>query len=161
MPSPGRKQMMMKQQRRRSAFPRAVLAILAGSLLLNACGGKADKAGEAPAVVEQVRGTNVNRVTLTPQAAKRLDIQTAPVRSDGKRAERRVIPYSAVLYDANGDTWTYTNPRPLAFVRQDISVDRIEGNSAVLTAGPPVGTAVVIVGADEIWGVEYGGIEED
>lgn len=152
---------MMKQQRRRSAVPGAVLAILAVSLLLNACGGKAEEGGEEPAVVEQVGGTNVNRVTLTPLAAKRLDIQTAAVRSDGKRPQRTVIPYSAVLYDPNGDTWTYTNPRPLAFVRQDISVDRIEGNSAVLSAGPPVGMAVVIVGADEIWGVEYGGIEED
>jgi hypothetical protein len=152
---------MMKQQRRRSTVPGAVLAILAVALLLSACGGKADQAGEAPAVVEQVGGTNVNRVTLTPKAAERLDIQTAAVRSDGKRADRTVIPYSAVLYDANGDTWTYINPRPLVFVRRDISVDRIEGNSAVLSAGPPVGMAVVIVGADEIWGVEYGGIEED
>src|SRR4029453_7610305 len=75
MPSPGRRQMMMKQQRRRSAFPRAVLAILAGSLLLNACGGKADKAGEAPAVVEQVRGTKVNRVAVSPQAPKPLSHQ--------------------------------------------------------------------------------------
>jgi hypothetical protein len=151
----------MKQQRRRSAVPGPVLAVLAVSLVVNACGGKADKAAQAPVVVEQVGGTNVNRVTLTSTAAKRLDIQTAAVRRDGKRADRRVIPYPAVLYDANGDTWTYTNPRPLVFVRQDISVDRIEGNSAVLSAGPPVGVAVVIVGADEIWGVEYGGIEED
>ena len=151
----------MKQRRRRSAVPGAVLAILAFSLLLSACGGKADEGAEAPAVVDQVGGTDVKRVTLTPKAAERLDIQTAAVRSDGKRADRTVIPYSAVLYDANGDTWTYTNPRPLAFVRQDIDVERIEGDSAVLFAGPPVGMAVVTVGADEIWGVEYGGIEED
>jgi hypothetical protein len=151
----------MKPQRRRSIVAGAFLAALAVSLLLTGCGGKAKSETPEPAVVEQVTGTDVSRVTLTPKAAKRLDIQTAAVRSHGTRAERTVIPYPAVLYDANGDTWTYTNPRPLVFVRRDISVDRIEGNSAVLSAGPPVGTAVVIVGADEIWGVEYGGIEED
>ncbi len=58
-------------------------------------------------------------------------------------------------------TWTYTSPEHLVFQRQDISVARIDGDSAVLTSGPPVGTVVVTVGATEIWGVEYGGIEED
>jgi hypothetical protein len=151
----------MKQQRRRSLVAGSLLGVLAVSLLLTACGGGAKRETREPAVVEQVEGTEVKRVTLTPEAAKRLDIQTAAVRSAGKSADRTVIPYPAVLYDANGDTWTYTSPQPLVFVRQDISVDRIEGNSAVLSAGPPAGTAVVIVGADEIWGVEYGGIEED
>jgi hypothetical protein len=31
----------------------------------------------------------------------------------------------------------------------------------ILSGGPPVGTPVVTVGSAEIWGVEYGGIEED
>ena len=34
--------------------------------------------------------------------------------------QRVVIPYSAVLYDADGATWMYTSPKPLVFVRQDI-----------------------------------------
>jgi hypothetical protein len=33
--------------------------------------------------------------------------------------------------------------------------------SAFLTRGPPVGTRVVTAGATEIWGAEYGDIEED
>jgi hypothetical protein len=49
----------------------------------------------------------------------------------------------------------------LTFIRHDIDVQRIEGNRAILTTGPPVGTAVVTVGATELWGVEYGGIQED
>jgi hypothetical protein len=31
----------------------------------------------------------------------------------------------------------------------------------LLTKGPVVGTKVVTEGATEIWGVEYGGIQED
>jgi hypothetical protein len=136
-----------------------VVGTLLVTLLLPACGGTAEEdAAESPAVVEQIKGTELNRVTLTPEAAKRLDVQTATARSDG---ERTMIPYSAVLYDPDGQTWTYTSPKRLVFVREDIRVDRIDGDSAILAAGPSAGTTVVTVGADELWGVEYGGIEED
>ena len=95
---------------------------------------------------------------MTADAAKRIDVKTAAVKSDGGDT---VIPYSAVLYDPDGATWTYTNPKPLVFVRADITVKNITGESAILTKGPAPGTAVVTLGATELWGVEYGGIEED
>ena len=136
-----------------------IVGMLLVTLVLSACGGTAQEdASESPAAVEQIKGTELNRVTLTPEAAKRLDVQTVAARSAGKRT---VIPYAAVLYDPDGRTWTYTSPEQLVFVRKDINVDRIDGDSAILTAGPSPGTAVVTVGADELWGVEYGGIEED
>ena len=136
-----------------------IVGMLLVTVVLSACGGTAQEdASESPAAVEQIKGTELNRVTLTPEAAKRLDVQTVAARSAGKRT---VIPYAAVLYDPDGRTWTYTSPEQLVFVRKDINVDRIDGDSAILTAGPSPGTAVVTVGADELWGVEYGGIEED
>ena len=66
------------------------------------------------------------------------------------------IPYAAVLYDPDGATFTYTSPEPLVFVRQDITIDRIDGDLAYLTEGPPSGTAVVVVGAAELFGTELG-----
>jgi hypothetical protein len=136
-----------------------IVGALLVTLLLTACGGTAEEdAAESPAAVEQIKGTELNRITLTSEAAKRLDVQTTAARGDG---ERTVIPYAAVLYDPDGKTWTYTSPEHLVFVREDISVDRIDGDAAILAAGPSAGTAVVTVGADELWGVEYGGIEED
>ena len=39
--------------------------------------------------------------------------------------------------------------------------DSTDGDKVILSGGPPVGTPVVTVGSTEIWGVEYGGIEED
>jgi hypothetical protein len=112
--------------------------------------------------VVPVGDTGLNRVLLDPSAAKRLDIATERVSRvvvNGK--PRTVIPYEGVLYDANGDTWTYTSPKPLVFVRHDIRVDDIRGDRAVLSAGPRVGTVVVTVGPAELWGIEYGEIEED
>jgi hypothetical protein len=69
---------------------------------------------------------------------------------------RKIVPYSAVIYDLHGDTWTYTNPEPLVFVRHSITIDYIEGDTAVLLDGPPAGITVVTVGAAELFGVELG-----
>jgi hypothetical protein len=138
-----------------------VAALLAVPLLLAACGGTAnEEAGAGPAAVEQVKGTDITRVTLTAEAARLLGVRTERVRNE-VAGSRTVIPYDAVLYDADGGTWTYTSPNPLVYQRADIRVARIDGVSAILTRGPPAGTRVVTAGATEIWGVEYGDIEED
>ncbi len=74
----------------------------------------------------------------------------------GSGTQRKVVPYSAVLYDTDGKTWVYTNPEPLVFVRHLVSIDYIEGDLAVLLEGPPVGTQVVMVGVAELFGAETG-----
>lgn len=137
-----------------------IAALVVTGLALPACTrSSADEPPSAdPATVEPIDGSEVARVTLSPDAARRLDVQTAPVRRVLSRAGRRapiVIPYAAVLYDPSGDTWTYTSSDPLSFVRAPISVDRIQGDEAFLSSGPPAGTQVVTVGASELLGVEY------
>jgi hypothetical protein len=117
-----------------------------------------EAAGEH-AVVEHIDGSDLARVTLSAAAIKRLDVKTVPVRKvwvsvDGE--SRTVVPYGAVLYDANGETWTYTSPKPRTFTRQAITVDSIGGSRAVLSAGPAPGTQIVIVGTQELWGAELG-----
>ena len=105
--------------------------------------------------VEPIEGTDLSRVILSEQAAQRLDIQTAAVRFvQVKGTQRKVIPYAAILYDAEGHSWVYTNPDPLTFVRAPVTVDYVEGDLAVLSAGPPAGSAVVTVGAAELYGCE-------
>ena len=108
-----------------------------------------------PAKVEHLEGDQPTRVTLTEEAAKRLDLQTATIREmTVNGVQRRVIPYAAILYDTEGNTWTYTTSEPLVYVRHRIVVDFIEGEMAVLSDGPPVGSAVVVVGAEELFGSE-------
>lgn len=74
----------------------------------------------------------------------------------GSGGNRLVVPYRAVLYDMDGETWVYTSPEPLVFIRAPIEVDYVEGDTAVLASGPPVGTAIVKTGATELHGVEFG-----
>ncbi len=74
----------------------------------------------------------------------------------GNGMPRKVVPYSAVLYDLHGETWVYTSPEPLVFVRHPVRIDYIEGELAVLSEGPPSDTEVVTVGAGELFGAETG-----
>jgi len=136
----------------------AVIPIMAG-LQLSACSHKtAAPAKVKPAHVEHIEGQEVSRITLTQRAAERLDIKTdmvRDVRAVRSGTMRKAVSYAAVLYDAKGNTWVYTNPDSQMFVRQRIVVDYIEGDMAVLTDGPPAGTKVVIVGAAELFGAEF------
>ncbi|MFB3738274.1 MAG: hypothetical protein ACE14W_04830 [Candidatus Velamenicoccus archaeovorus] len=133
--------------------------VLAAALGLTACQGAGageGGGGEHPATIQPIEGSEVARITLSEDAARRLGIQTAPVeRLRGDGGSRTAIPYAAVLYDPSGHTWAYTTPEPLVFVREPIRVHRIDGNRAILSDSPPPGTEVVIVGASELLGVEY------
>jgi hypothetical protein len=137
-----------------------IIAGVAAYALYHAIGGSSkattEEAGE-PAVVERVDGSDVARVTLSAAAIKRLDLRTVSAREvlvSGR--QRTVVPYGAVLYESDGDTWIYTSPKPRTFTRQSITIDSIDGSRAVLSAGPAAGTPVVIVGTQELWGAELG-----
>lgn len=136
-------------------------AMLLASVLFAGCksqgvGPEEAAADEAPpATVVHGEGSQPSKVTLTEAAMKKIDVQTALVKDQTVNgATRVVIPYGAVLYDADGDTWTYTNPEPRVFVRCHISIDSIEQGQVVLAEGPPRGAAVVTVGAAELFGAE-------
>ena len=135
-----------------------IVILIIAALQLAACAQTPVKAGKIePAKVEPIEGSDFKRVVLTEKAAERLDIQTALVREeqvDG--TQRLVVPYAALIYGLKGETWAYTNPEPLVFVRQLISIDYIEGDLAVLLEGPPAGTAVVTVGGALLYGAETG-----
>jgi hypothetical protein len=110
-----------------------------------------------PGTVKHVDGTDLDQVVLTADAAKRLGIATQPVREERVgTAVKTVISYAAILYDASGDTWAYISREPLVFVREQVSVESIDGDRVILTRGPAAGTSVVTVGATELYGTEFG-----
>ena len=106
-------------------------------------------------MVEPIEGSEYSRVILTEKAVERLDIQTAKVSTmDG--SQNKVIPYAAVMYGLEGETWAYTNPEAQVYIRQSIVIDHIDGDMAILTDGPDVDTPVVVVGASLLYGAEVG-----
>lgn len=68
-----------------------------------------------------------------------------------------VIPFSAILYDINGGTWVYENSTPLIFIRRRVELSNVENGMAILRKGPASGTQIVIEGAAELFGTEFGG----
>ncbi len=136
----------------------AGLVLIAAGISLSACGEASTgydyetASHHEPAKLEPIKGTDVKRVIFSAEGAKRVGLQTAPIRQNG---EEKIIPYGAVIYGADGNTYAYTAPEPLTFVRKEIEVDRVDGNSAVLSDGPPASTEVVTVGAAEVYGTEF------
>ena len=66
------------------------------------------------------------------------------------------ISSAAVIYDIHGGNWVYEQAANRRYVRRRIFVDHTEAGRAYLTSGPAAGTPVVIAGAAELWGVEFG-----
>jgi hypothetical protein len=128
-------------------------------LTLVACGGSNEAAAkEAPAKVEAIEGSEYKLITLTERAAERLGIASEAVREEAvDGATKKVVPYASVIYGVHGETWAYMrNSDSLSFVRVPLTVERIEGDLAILTEGPELGTEVITVGAAELYGADTG-----
>ena len=143
-----------------SKRPASLASAAAAVALLTGCSVASAHEDPPPATVKSIPGSAVKQLKLTQQAVHRLGIATVPVRTgqaalDGRPGTYRVIPYSAVVYDNDGSTWAFVNTAPRTFVRQRITVGAIQGSTAVLTAGPAAGAAVVTVGVPELLGTEY------
>lgn len=126
------------------------MLLVVAALQLVACAPKSSTTEKInPATLEEIEGSELKRVILTEKAAERIDVQTVAVSGN-------VIPYAAVIYDIEGNTWVYTNPSPLTFVRASIVIDRIEGDQVFLSQGLESDVSVVTVGVAEIYGAETG-----
>ena len=141
-----------------------MLMILGCLALLAACSDDEPPAKVPPADWEAIEGSDLKRLTLQPRAAERLAIETGAVLEQAVPARdgtpsgtpRLVVPYSAVIYDPNGGTWTYVNPEGLVYYREPLVIDYVIEGMAVLESGPAVGTTVVTTGAAELYGEETG-----
>lgn len=106
-----------------------------------------------PAVIDTIPGKKLKQVTLTPDGAERISLATGAV---AEGSDGLTVPYSAVIWDPDGLAWAYVEKGTNVFVREEIVVDRIEGDTAYLSSGPAAGTKVAVVGVAELFGAETG-----
>jgi len=142
---------------RKRGWALALLFTTALSLAACAKTSHEEEAVDEPAKVEKIQGTDLNKLTLEKDAVDRLGIATVNV--DNLKppvAGQTVVPYSALIYDANGQASVYTNPSPLEYIRAPVNVVIVIGDNAVLSQGPPLGTPIVTVGAAELFGIDAG-----
>lgn len=105
----------------------------------------------SPVELEEIADSDVKKVVLTQDAARRIGLKSVPAQDDG---EQVTVPYAALIYDGEGDIWVYAASEDLTFVRVEIDVERIDGDVVWLSEGLTPGTQVVTVGAAEIYGAE-------
>jgi hypothetical protein len=149
------------------AKPWAIAAALLAAGLLLSGGvslGEEDEEGGADDSVrlEDTPGTDAKTLIISEDAKAHIDIQTEPVREiEASRPGtivglRLAIPHSAVLYDAQGDTWVYVSPAPDRFVRKHVIIDFMNADHIFLSSGVTAKDAVVTVGVPELQGAEFG-----
>ena len=130
---------------------------MVGAVLLavtaTGCAEVEEPAKEAyqPASLSAADESGVKTVTLTDEAAERVDLATAAVKSQGKHV---TVPYDAVIYDGQGRTWVYTQVKPLTYKRVRVAVATVVGRNALLSTGPPAGIQVVTNGSTQVYGAE-------
>jgi len=110
-----------------------------------------------PARMEHIGQGDRLSVVLTPLGARRIGIETVHAVAEGSLV---VIPYSALLYEPDGQTVVYVKVSGLVYTRQFVTVSAISGSSVVLSQGLQSGASVVIQGGEELLGVQNGvGVE--
>jgi hypothetical protein len=148
-----------------------VLAVLVAALVatavLSACGPKDESPvsytpatlAPLPSATATLPGyAHVRQVVLTPLAERRVQLRTV-ASVPGSRGETDV-PITAIIYDPEGVPWVYVPDGGHAYTRHAITIAQYDGDTVALSAGPAAGTPVVVVGAAELLGVEYGVGEE-
>src|SRR5215207_6402915 len=107
----------------------AGLVLIAGVVSLSAC------SGEASSGYDYETATHHEPAELEP--IKGTDVQR--VIFDAVSAKRVGLKTAQIRQDG----------------RKEIDIDHYDGDSVVLSDGPPVGTEVVTVGVDEVYGTEF------
>lgn len=136
-----------------------VLAAAAALLLGTAFAGCAQVSSSTKTYYEPVHVETVDpesglkKVSFTEESARRAGLETAPVVEVG---ELLVVPSAALIYDKSGTALVYVAIDPLTYQRAVVQVVVDNGTTAELSAGPAVGTQVVTVGANQVWGAELG-----
>ena len=140
----------------------AVTLVAAAAGCLAGCSSAGPEADPAPVTLTDMKaadGTPIKQVVLVDRAVQRIGITTGSVHEaaatvNGVSGQHQVLPYSAVVYDSDGSSWTYVNSALNTYLRHRITIAAIQGEVAVLTDGPPDGTLVVTQGAPELLGAE-------
>jgi outer membrane murein-binding lipoprotein Lpp len=130
-----------------------LIGLVVAGLVVAGCGSKPTSDEKEAAITIEELDSGLAKLTLSAKAAERLGVETAEVRDQGSQ---KVIPYAAVIYDAQGATWAYATADSLTFERAPIVIETITGEDAILSDGPDAGTVVLTTGAAELYGAETG-----
>ena len=138
---------------RRSVLAPALVAVVLVTVPAAGC-TRVDATVHTPSpAVEIVDGADDSApktLTLTADAVRRLELVTVLVADPGS------VPYSAVVYDKTGAPWVYSSPQDRTFIRVPVTIERVEGDTALVSAGPAAGARIVTRASIKLYGAETG-----
>jgi len=70
--------------------------------------------------------------------------------------EAAIVPGKSILYDIYGGTWVYVQTKTNTFERKRVIVHWFDRDEAILAKGLDAGVQVVVDGAAELFGTEFG-----
>jgi hypothetical protein len=71
-------------------------------------------------------------------------------------ADALVVPWSALLYDAEGGSWVYERVAPNTYARRRVQIESVAGAEAAISGAALEGKEIVSAGAAELFGAEFG-----
>src|SRR5262245_31416301 len=128
----------------RTKSPASLASVAAAALFLTGCAAASADQAPPPAVVQSVPGSAVKQIRLTDRACHTESVRTAAVRTgqptvNATRVTVKPSPHAALGYENAVSSLAFVNTPPRTSSRQRISVGRIRGNAAMLSAGPTAG----------------------
>ena len=107
---------------RTTAAAGVLLALLAGTAGCSSASNEGSGGLPSPATLTTTAKGAPPKVTLTADAVQRIGLQTAAVRHAkvvvaGRAGAAAVVPFSAVVYVADGSSWAYAAVAPNVYVR--------------------------------------------
>ena len=91
-----------------------------------------------------------------PDGAFRIGQKLSVLLAKREAESSLIVPVSAVLYDIYGGTWVYRRSSPQTYERLRVEISRVVGDLAVVRRGVKAGDEVVVAGAAELFGTEFG-----
>lgn len=107
------------------------------------------RAHASNATIDRIFAAEDDKGTLVP--GQRLAVRLALASQ-----EALTIPRAAIVYDIHGGAWAYEAVASQQFARRRIEIQAIAGERAVIGRGLKDGARIVIAGAAELFGTEFG-----
>ena len=140
---------------RRARVMVAVAATAAATALLSGCAATSSDTSQPPtAQLVHVAGSSEPNIVLTPLGAQRIGLETQVVTVAA--SGQATLPYTALLYESNGQAAVYVESGQLTFTRHFVTVTTIVGSTVTVRSGVTPGDRVATDGSEELYGVQNG-----
>ncbi|MDC0669442.1 efflux RND transporter periplasmic adaptor subunit [Nannocystis radixulma] len=109
-----------------------------------------------PPLADPLAGTVDLYFALSAAGEFRLGERVGVALATRREAESLVVPRSAIVHDLHGGAWVYVPLGEHRYDRRRVELSQVTGDLALVARGLAAGDEVVVAGAVELYGSEFG-----